>query len=121
MKFWGSFTLKLNSSGSRKKHWSNVAKKQPTRNEAEALRMGPNEHERGEPKFGSRRTDQALNAFSQSRLLTIPQAATYLNTTRWAIKSMIWSRELPIVPLGKRYMLDISDLDEVVARRKRLV
>jgi hypothetical protein len=34
---------------------------------------------------------------------------------------MIWSRELPIVPLGKRYMLDISDLDEVVIKRKRLV
>ncbi|MFY9531873.1 MAG: helix-turn-helix domain-containing protein [Candidatus Acidiferrales bacterium] len=65
--------------------------------------------------------DVYANAPSRSRLLTIPQAAAYLNTTKWAIKSMVWSRELPIVPLGKRYMLDISDLDAVVARRKRLV
>ena len=86
-----------------------------------SLRMGPTEHERGEPKFGSARKHQALGAPSQFRLLTIPQAAAYLNTTKWAIKSMIWNRELPIVPLGKRYMLDISDLDEVVTKRKRLV
>lgn len=87
----------------------------------EPSRMGATEHGRGEPKFVSERKDQALDAASQSRLLTIPQAAAYLNTTKWAIKSMIWSRELPIVPLGKRYMLDISDLDEVVTKRKRLV
>ena len=81
----------------------------------------PIERERAKPKFGSPRKDQALGALIQSRLLTIPQAAAYLNTTKWAIKAMIWSRELPIVPLGKRYMLDISDLDEVVTKRKRLV
>ena len=81
----------------------------------------PIERERAEPKFGSPRKDQALGALIQSRLLTIPQAAAYLNTTKWAIKAMIWNRELPIVPLGKRYMLDTSDLDGVVARRKRLV
>jgi len=81
----------------------------------------PIERERAKPKFGSPRKDQALGALIQSRLLTIPQAAAYLNTTKWAIRAMIWSRELPIVPLGKRYMLDTSDLDGVVSKRKRLV
>lgn len=98
-----------------------MEEKAPTRNEVKSLRMGPTERERDEPRFGSARKGHALGALSQSRLLTIPQAAAYLNTTKWAIKSMIWSRELPIVPLGKRYMLDISDLDEVVIKRKRLV
>ena len=81
----------------------------------------PIERERAKPKFGSPRKDQALGALVQSRLLTIPQAAAYLNTTKWAIKAMIWNRELPIVPLGKRYMLDTSDLDGVISKRKRLV
>ncbi len=81
----------------------------------------PIERERAKPKLGSPRKDQALGALIQSRLLTIPQAAAYLNTTEWAIKAMIWNRELPIVPLGKRYMLDTSDLDGVISKRKRLV
>jgi hypothetical protein len=75
----------------------------------------------GSRSLGQREKTRRLTHLASPGCLTIPQAAAYLNATKWAIKSMIWSRELPIVPLDKRYMLDVSDLDEVVTKRKRLV
>lgn len=50
------------------------------------------------------------------RLLTVPQAADYLNTTVWQVRTLVWTRELPAVKLGKRLLVDRGDLDEFVDR-----
>ena len=34
------------------------------------------------------------------RLLTVPQAASYLSASVWAVRSLAWSREVPSVRIG---------------------
>lgn len=52
------------------------------------------------------------------RLLTVKGAAAYLNCTVWCIRSLIWSRRIPYLKLGKRYLIDRADLDKLVEREK---
>ena len=51
---------------------------------------------------------------NNKRLLTLPQAAAFLSTTVWSIRSLIWDGKLPFVRLGRRFLLDVRDLDELV-------
>ena len=51
---------------------------------------------------------------SEKRLLTLPQAAGFLSTTVWALRGLIWDGKLPYVRLGRRFLLDVRDLDELV-------
>ena len=51
---------------------------------------------------------------SEPRLLTIPEAAKYLSSTVWAVRSLIWDHKIPYVPLGKKQLIDRTDLDEYV-------
>jgi len=53
------------------------------------------------------------------RLLRIESAARYLSCTTWYLRSKIWDGELPAVKLGKRWLLDRSDLDQHVEREKQ--
>ena len=52
------------------------------------------------------------------RLLRIAEAAKYLGTTPWQIRSLIWSRTISRVRLGRRDLIDIHDLDKLVEQRK---
>lgn len=63
---------------------------------------------------------QVVENITERRLLTIQAAAHYLSTTAWAIRSLIWSREVPFLRLGKRFLLDVRDLDAYVDRSKAL-
>ena len=58
------------------------------------------------------------NQQPESRLLGIPQAAIYLGSTVWAIRSLIWENQIPYVKIGKRLLLDRSDLDAFVDGNK---
>lgn len=65
--------------------------------------------------------DDSLQVFENSterRLLTIQAAAEYLSTTPWAIRSLLWGREVPFLRLGKRFLLDVRDLDAWIDRNK---
>ncbi len=55
----------------------------------------------------------------RKRLLTVEEAAAYLGTTRWAIRTLVWDGELPSIRLGRRLLFDIDDLDGLVDRLKR--
>jgi excisionase family DNA binding protein len=56
----------------------------------------------------------------EPRLLTIRQAAVYLGTTEWFIRSVgVWERKIPHVRLGKRILFDRSDLDKFVDDQKK--
>jgi excisionase family DNA binding protein len=45
-------------------------------------------------------------------------AAAYLSCTVWCIRSLIWSRGIPYLKLGKRFLIDRADLDKLVEREK---
>lgn len=52
------------------------------------------------------------------RLLTVPQAASYLSASVWAVRSLAWSREVPSVRIGRRVLFDLRDLDRYIERAK---
>ena len=55
------------------------------------------------------------------RLLRIAEAARYLSATPWFIRSLIWSRSIPFLQLGKRHLIDVRDLDSYVDSQKAAV
>ena len=64
-------------------------------------------------------TRQATLALTP-RLLTVQEAATYLSTTVPFIRTLIYRRELPYVKAGKRFVIDIVDLDKWIENTKQL-
>jgi excisionase family DNA binding protein len=52
------------------------------------------------------------------RLLTVSAAAAYLSCAVWAVRVLLWKKEIPFIRLGKRFLIDRADLDDFVERRK---
>jgi excisionase family DNA binding protein len=65
----------------------------------------------------SPRTEERL--FVDARLLTLPEAARYLGCTVWAVRELIWRGELHYTRFGKRFQVDLRDLDVLIDREKR--
>jgi len=63
--------------------------------------------------------DAQTNIAITPRLVTIKQAAAYCSCSIWAIRSLIWSWELPACKIGKRYLIDRGDLDRFIDARLR--
>jgi excisionase family DNA binding protein len=55
---------------------------------------------------------------SEPILLTIPASAQVLSTTTWAIRELLWSKKIPHIKLGKRFLIDPADLRAFVAQEK---
>lgn len=51
-------------------------------------------------------------------LVDIPTAAQILASTRWAVRELLWSREIPHIKVGRRFLIDPADLRAFVDRRK---
>jgi excisionase family DNA binding protein len=51
------------------------------------------------------------------RWLTVEQAADYLNCRVRTIRELIWSGELKRAKVGKRFLIDLIDLDSLVKSR----
>lgn len=64
------------------------------------------------------RTTDESGIFKQ-RLLTLPEAARYLGCTLWSVRDLIWKGQLPYTRFGKRFQVDVQDLDEMIDREKR--
>ena len=62
-------------------------------------------------------TDEA--PILRQRLLTLPEAARYLGCTLWSVRELIWKGRVPYTRFGKRFQVDVRDLDELVEREKR--
>ncbi len=54
------------------------------------------------------------------RLLRVKEAAAYLSTTPWFIRSLVWAKSIPHVRLGKRILFDRADLDRYVDQQKKV-
>ena len=55
---------------------------------------------------------------SNPRLLRYDEAAAYLGATEWFVRTLVWSKQIPYVPCGKRHLLDRLDLDAYIERAK---
>jgi excisionase family DNA binding protein len=53
-----------------------------------------------------------------TRYLTVKQAASYMNMAVWAVRQLIWGREIPVVKQGKGYIIDQRDLDHWFQSKK---
>jgi excisionase family DNA binding protein len=60
----------------------------------------------------------AVNPRVEPRGLTIPEAADYLGSTIWFVRTKIWSGEIPATRYGKRFVIDRRDLDGFIERSK---
>ena len=67
-----------------------------------------------------KKSDQAAAASGvlAPRLLPIKQAAEYLSCTVWAVRSLVWNREVPSLKIGNRILFDKKDLDAYVEAQK---
>ena len=54
----------------------------------------------------------------QPRMLGITAAASYVGATEWYIRTLIWERKIAFVRLGKRLLIDRSDLDSFLDLQK---
>jgi len=55
----------------------------------------------------------------QPRMLTVKDAAVYLGTTVWQIRTLVWSKRLAAVRLGHRQVFDRCDLDSFIEKLKK--
>jgi excisionase family DNA binding protein len=60
----------------------------------------------------------STNHDQSPRMLTVPQAAAYLSCPIWTVRTLIWSREIPVIKPGKSYLIDRQDLDRWIDRTK---
>jgi excisionase family DNA binding protein len=51
-------------------------------------------------------------------LLDIKSAARVLSCTTWAVRSLLWSKEIPHIKIGRRFLIDPADLRSYIARQK---
>jgi excisionase family DNA binding protein len=54
----------------------------------------------------------------QPRLLNIEDAAAYLSTTVWAMRKLVWAKDVPHIKLGTRLLIDKQDLDSFINHAK---
>jgi excisionase family DNA binding protein len=54
-----------------------------------------------------------------SRMLTVPQAATYLSLPVSQVRKLIWAGDVSVIRRGKGYILDIHDLDAWIEDTKQ--
>ncbi len=54
----------------------------------------------------------------ERRYLRIADAAAYLGATPWFIRTLIWRKAIPVIPMGKRHVIDRLDLDIFVQSQK---
>lgn len=60
-----------------------------------------------------------LSEVTNRRLFSIEDSATYLSLSKREVYNMISAHELPVVPRGRKKMIDIQDLNSWIERSKR--
>lgn len=54
----------------------------------------------------------------EHRYLRIAEAAAYLGSTEWFIRTLTWKKAIPFTILGKRHVFDRVDLDAYMQNLK---
>jgi excisionase family DNA binding protein len=53
------------------------------------------------------------------RMLALKDAAVYLGTTVWQMRTLVWNKRLVALRLGHRQVFDRADLDAFIEKLKR--
>lgn len=54
------------------------------------------------------------------RMLTIPMVAKYLSATNWFVEELIRNKKLPAMKIGKRWTVDLRDLNEWIDEQTKI-
>jgi hypothetical protein len=57
-------------------------------------------------------------AQSEPLLLDIHGAARALSTTPWAVRSLLWDKQIPFIKIGRKHLIDPVDLRAFILRNK---
>lgn len=57
----------------------------------------------------------------QPRLIGIKAAATYLSCTIWAVRTLVWNRQVASLKIGNKILFDRKDLDAYIDTQKTAV
>ena len=52
------------------------------------------------------------------RLLSLPEASTYLGLSPWTVRELTWKGRLPVVRITRKLLFDVRDLDALIDREK---
>jgi excisionase family DNA binding protein len=52
------------------------------------------------------------------RLLTLPEAATYLGLSPWTVRELTGKGRLPVVRITRKLLFDLRDLDALIEQEK---
>ena len=55
----------------------------------------------------------------KKRLYTVQESAEYLGHTVWGIRSLIWSKALPVVQRGRKQFIDLYDMNKFIDDNKK--
>jgi hypothetical protein len=69
------------------------------------------------PKDISR--SESVHPHPEPLLITIPASAQLMGTTIWAMRELLWSKKIPHIKIGKRFLIDPADLRAFVASQKQ--
>lgn len=51
-------------------------------------------------------------------LLPLKEAARSLGCSVWAMRSLLWDKQIPYIKIGRRFLVDPADLRAYIAREK---
>ena len=51
-------------------------------------------------------------------MLNVEDAAAYLGSSIWFVRSLVWDRKLPKLKFGNHLVFDLKDLDAYIEARK---
>jgi excisionase family DNA binding protein len=55
---------------------------------------------------------------STRRLLSLPEAASYLGLSTWTVRELTWKGRLPVVRITRKLLFDLQDLDALIDQEK---
>jgi hypothetical protein len=74
----------------------------------------------GKPALPAAQNPLDIVSPEENLLWDIPTAARKMSTTIWAVRSLIWSKQITPIKIGKRFLIDPADLRAFVQRQKAL-
>ncbi len=54
----------------------------------------------------------------RKRLYTIEEAGVYLGRPPWGVRELIWKGKIPFIQDGRKYYLDLRDMDAYIEKQK---
>jgi excisionase family DNA binding protein len=54
----------------------------------------------------------------RKRLFNLKEAAEYLGRPVWGIRELIWNQKIPYIQDGRKYYVDVQDMDAYIERQK---